>query len=91
MTFSSKSFQSTHPTGRVLWEELLVLSRFHLYLRADEWNFCQLDIIWNHVVALYILYCHKIEGEIRCNGSRLSPCSLCGVWDDFIQNLLKKI
>ena len=26
---SSYSFQSTHPTGRVLLEELLVLSRFH--------------------------------------------------------------
>ena len=30
MTFSSYSFQSTRPTGQVLWEELLVLSRFHL-------------------------------------------------------------
>ena len=29
MTSSSYSFQSTCPTGRVLWEELLVLSRFH--------------------------------------------------------------
>ena len=29
MTSSSNYFQSTHPTGRVLWEELLVLSRFH--------------------------------------------------------------
>ena len=26
----SYSFQSTHPTGGVLWEELLILSRFHL-------------------------------------------------------------
>ena len=30
MTSSSNSFQSTRPKGRVLWEELLVLSRFHL-------------------------------------------------------------
>ena len=29
MTFLSNSFQSTHPIGRVLWEEILVLSRFH--------------------------------------------------------------
>ena len=28
---------------------------------------------------LNIVYYHKIEGEIRCNGSRLSPCNLCGV------------
>ena len=28
MTSSSSSFQSTRPVGRVLWEELLVLSRF---------------------------------------------------------------
>ena len=34
-TYSS---QSTRPTGRVLWEELLVLSRFHSLLLADEWN-----------------------------------------------------
>ena len=30
MTSSSSSFQSTRPVGRVLWEELLVLSRFNL-------------------------------------------------------------
>ena len=42
MTSSSNFFQSTHPTGRVLWEELLVLSRFHPQLRADEWNICPL-------------------------------------------------
>ena len=42
MTFSINSSQSTHPTGQVLWEELLVLSRFHSLLRADEWNFCPL-------------------------------------------------
>ena len=30
MTSSSNSSQSTRHTGRVLWEELLVLSRFHL-------------------------------------------------------------
>ena len=29
MTFLSNSSQSTRPVGRVLWEELLVLSRFH--------------------------------------------------------------
>ena len=40
MTSSSNSFQ--RPLGRVLWEELLILSRFHLYLGADEWNFCPL-------------------------------------------------
>ena len=30
MTSSSNSSQSTRPTGRVLWEELLVLSRLRL-------------------------------------------------------------
>ena len=29
MISSSNSFLSTRPTGRVLWKELLVLSRFH--------------------------------------------------------------
>ena len=41
-TPEGNSSQSTRPTGRVLWEELFVLSRFHLELRADEWNFCPL-------------------------------------------------
>ena len=36
MTSSSYSSQSTRPVGRVLWEELLVLSRFHSYLRQVE-------------------------------------------------------
>ena len=40
MTSSSYSSQSTRPTGRVLWEEILVLSRFHSKLRAD---FCPLE------------------------------------------------
>ena len=35
MTSSSNSSQSTRPVGRVLWEELLVLSRFH---RNYEWT-----------------------------------------------------
>ena len=39
MTPLSNSFQSTRPTGQVLWEEFLILSRFHSYLRVDEWNF----------------------------------------------------
>ena len=39
---SSNSSQSTRPVGRVLWEELLVLSRFHSQLQAEEWNFCPL-------------------------------------------------
>ena len=29
MTSSRNSSQSTHPAGPVLWEELLILSRFH--------------------------------------------------------------
>ena len=29
MTSRVNSFQSTRPVGRVLWKELLVLSRFH--------------------------------------------------------------
>ena len=41
-TPEGNSSQSTRPTGRVLWEELLFLSRFHLELRVDEWNFCPL-------------------------------------------------
>ena len=31
MTSSSNSSQSTRPTGRVLWKELIVLSRFQSY------------------------------------------------------------
>ena len=30
MTYLSNSSRSTRPTGRVLWEELLIISRFHL-------------------------------------------------------------
>ena len=33
---------STHPVGRELWEESLVLSKIHLSIRADEWIFCPL-------------------------------------------------
>ena len=39
MLVSPSDFK-TGPLGRVLWEELLVLSRFHSYFQADEWNFC---------------------------------------------------
>ena len=39
MTSMSNSSQSTRPTGRVLWEELLLLSRFHSFLREVEWKF----------------------------------------------------
>ena len=60
MTFSSYSSQSTRPVGRVLWEELLVLSRFHSLLQADELNFCSLQHIsilpsvkGQHIVATY--------------------------------------
>ena len=42
MTYSSNSSQSTRSTEQVLWEELLVLSRFLSYLLAEEWNFCPL-------------------------------------------------
>ena len=44
MTSSSNSSQSTCPAGRVLWEEILVLSRFHSQLRADEWSFRPLPL-----------------------------------------------
>ena len=47
MTSPSNSSHSTRPIGRVLWGELLVLSRFHSSLRADEWNFCPL--IYNQI------------------------------------------
>ena len=39
-----KSNTACH-TGRVLWEELLIHSRFHWYLQADEWSFCPLNIM----------------------------------------------
>ena len=48
MTSLGNFFQSTCPTGRMLWEELLVLSRFHSLLRADEWNFCLLHFRATH-------------------------------------------
>ena len=44
MTSQSNSSQSTHPTGGVLWDELLVLSGFHSQLRAEEWNVCALPV-----------------------------------------------
>ena len=48
---SSYSSQSTRPIGRVFWEELFILSRFHLQLRADEWNFCPLYVRF-HILSL---------------------------------------
>ena len=49
MTSLSYSSQSTRPT--VLCEELLVLTRFHSHLRADEWSFCPLVLIWIQIVC----------------------------------------
>ena len=46
MTSPSNSSQSTRPAGRVLREELLVLSIFHSLLRVEEWNFCPLLDEW---------------------------------------------
>ena len=46
MTSSSNSSQSTRPVGRVLLEELLVLSRFRSQLREDEWNFCPMSFLF---------------------------------------------
>ena len=45
MTSSSNFSQSTGPVGRAVWEKLLVLSRFHSYLREDEWNLCPLGVL----------------------------------------------
>ena len=44
MTLSNSS-QSTFPVGQVLWEESLILSRFHLLLRAGKLNFCPLTLL----------------------------------------------
>ena len=50
MTSSTNSFKSTCPTGRVLWEELLVLSR----LQADKRNFCPLcNVASRHIPELH--------------------------------------
>ena len=49
---SSNSSQSTRPIERVLWEELLVLSRFHSLLPAEEWNFCLVIIIYSYESTL---------------------------------------
>ena len=58
---SSNSSQSTRPVGRVLWEELLVLSRFHSHLQADEWNFCPLiwQVAWLTVLKYFMPDCLK--------------------------------
>ena len=55
MTSLSNSSQSTRPTGRVLWEELLILSRFH------EWNFCPL--LLKQYSEQSKLYCVKLGGR----------------------------
>ena len=48
MTSSSISSQSTCPTGQVLWEEFLVLSRFHRnYQRTSE-----IFVLWH---AFFVL------------------------------------
>ena len=36
---------STRPVGRALWETSLVLSKIHSSIRADEWNFCPLNLL----------------------------------------------
>ena len=58
MTASSNSFQSTRPVGRVLWEELLVFSRFHSYLQAASGIFvpCINPIIY--MLYFLITFCY---------------------------------
>ena len=60
MSYSINSLQSTRPIGRqcfgrpigrVLWEELLLLSRFDSWLLADKWIF----VPWNEFMG------HKIS------------------------------
>ena len=43
-TSLSNFSQSTRPEGRVLWEELLVLPRFHSYFSSGHVEFLSPDI-----------------------------------------------
>ena len=56
---------STHPAGRALWEESLVLSKIHSSIRADLWNFCPLHTPWAILKICshqsYSLKCHRPE------------------------------
>ena len=53
MTSSSNSSQSTHPTGQVLWEELLVLSRFHRNYKRPSGIFVPCGVKW-HIIIIFI-------------------------------------
>ena len=44
---------STCPVGRALWEESLVLSKIHSSIRADELNFCPLDIFYGEMMLYH--------------------------------------
>ena len=59
MTSSSNSSQSTR-VGWVLWEDLLLLSRFHSLLWADGWNFCPLILI----VQIEELHCTFVPEDL---------------------------
>ena len=62
---TSNSSQSTSPVGQVLWEELLILSRFQLLLRTDEVNLCPLQYSDENGPFLRIRLHMKISSEAK--------------------------
>ena len=58
MTSSSNSSQSTRPTGRVLWEELLVL------IRSGRVEFLSPDTVSEQSLIVYILFCKVMTLEV---------------------------
>ena len=53
MTSPSNSSQSTCPKGRVLWEELLVLSRFHSLIKESGQAECLSAAILSEAVVSF--------------------------------------
>ena len=56
MTSSSNSSQSTHPTGRVLWEKLLVLSRISLVITSGQVEFLSPGIFFLYLFACRVIF-----------------------------------
>ena len=66
MTSPSTYSQSTRPTEQVLWEELLVLSRFRSLLQADKWNYCPLkgSVTNVQIFSTFLLFYLNIYWEM---------------------------
>ena len=59
----------------MLWEELLVLSRFHSQLQAGEWNFCPLG--FSKLPKFFDLILKTIQGQYNYTvNSHIHVCSV---------------